>query len=56
MFSTNNLLGSSQLENAFMDVTATLVSPAQRRFFEEVSRKLTSSENKDYQIKLPGQS
>ncbi len=56
MFSTNNLLGSSQLENVFMDLTTTLVSPAQRRFFEEVSRKLNSSVNKDYQIKLPGQS
>ena len=56
MFSTNNAMGSSQLENVFMDLTTTLVSPAQRRFFEEVSRKLNSSENKDYQIKLPGQS
>jgi len=55
MFSTNNLLGSSQLENVFMDLTTTLVSPAQRRFFEEVSRRLTSSENKDYQIKPLGQ-
>ncbi len=55
MFSTNNLLGSSQLENMFMDLTTTLVSPAQRRFFEEVSRRLTSSENKDYQIKPLGQ-
>ncbi len=55
MFSTNTALGSRQLENVFMDLTTTLVSPAQRRFFEEVSRKLNSSENKDYQIKLPGQ-
>src|SRR6266567_1161672 len=55
MFSTNNAMGSSQLENVFLDLTTTLVSPAQRRFFEEVSRKLNSSENKDYQIKLPGQ-
>jgi DNA-binding transcriptional MerR regulator len=56
MFSTNNLLGSRQLENTLMDLTATLVSPAQRRFFEELSRKLTSSESKDYQIKPLGQS
>jgi hypothetical protein len=56
MFSTNNAMGSSQLENVFLDLTTTLVSPAQRRFFEEVSRKLNSSESKDYQIKLPGQS
>jgi DNA-binding transcriptional MerR regulator len=55
MFSTNNLLGSRQLENTLMDLTATLVSPAQRRFFEELSRKLTSSESKDYQIKPLGQ-
>lgn len=55
MFSTNNALGSSQLENAFMDLTTTLVSPAQRRFFEELSRKLASSENKDYQIKPLGE-
>jgi DNA-binding transcriptional MerR regulator len=56
MFSTNNLLGSRQLENTLMDLTATLVSPAQRRFFEELTRKLTSSESKDYQIKPLGQS
>jgi hypothetical protein len=56
MFSTNNLLGSRQLENTLMDLTATLLSPAQRRFFEELSRKLTSSESKDYQMKPLGQS
>src|SRR5438552_1681351 len=55
MFSTNTALGSRQLENVFMDLTTTLVSPAQRRFFEEVSRKLNSSENQDYQIKPLGQ-
>jgi DNA-binding transcriptional MerR regulator len=55
MFSTNNLMGSSQLENVFMDLTSTLVSPAQRRFFEEVSRRLTFSENKDYKIKPLGE-
>jgi hypothetical protein len=48
-------LGSRQLENTLMDLTATLVSPAQRRFFEELSRKLTSSESNDYQIKSLGQ-
>jgi len=51
MFSTNNLMGSSQIESAFMDLTSILVSPAQRRFFEEVTRRLTSSENIDYKIK-----
>ncbi len=56
MFGTNNLLGSPQLENTFMDLTTTLISPAQRRFFEELSRKLTSTESKDYQIKPLGQS
>ena len=55
MFSTNTALGSRQLENVFMDLTTTLVSPAQRRFFEEVSRKLTSSESNDYQIKPLGE-
>jgi len=55
MFSTNNAMGSLQLENVFMDLTTTLVSPAQRRFFEEVSRKLNSSESNDYQIKPLGQ-
>ncbi|HEY6286630.1 MAG TPA: hypothetical protein VIX20_13280, partial [Ktedonobacteraceae bacterium] len=55
MFSTNNAMGSLQLENTFMDLATTLVSPAQRRFFEELSRKLTSSESKDYQIKPLGQ-
>lgn len=55
MFSTNNLMGSSQMENVFMDLTSSLVSPAQRRFFEEVSRRVNSSDNKDYQIKLPAE-
>ena len=55
MFSTNNAMGSSQLENVFMDLTTTLVSPAQRRFFEEVSRKLNSSQSNDHQIKPFGQ-
>ena len=56
MFSTNTALGSRQLENVFMDLTTTLVSPAQRRFFEEVSRRLTSSESNDYPVKPLGQS
>ncbi|HEX6110186.1 MAG TPA: MerR family transcriptional regulator [Ktedonobacteraceae bacterium] len=56
MFSTNNALGSRQLENTLMDLATTLVSPTQRRFFEELSRKLTSSESNDYQIKPSGQS
>jgi len=56
MFGTNNLMGSPQLENTFMDVTTTLVSPAQRRFFEELTRKLTSTESQGYQIKPLGQS
>ena len=55
MFSTNNAMGSRQLENTLMDLATTLVSPAQRRFFEELSRKLTFSESKDYQIKPLGQ-
>jgi len=54
MFGTNNLLGSPQLENTFMDLTTTLVSPAQRRFFEELTRKLTSTESQGYQIKPLG--
>ena len=41
-FSTNKSLGSRQLDSALMDLTATMVSSAQRRFFEELSRKLTS--------------
>jgi DNA-binding transcriptional MerR regulator len=55
MFSTNNAMGSHQLENTLLDLATTLVSPAQRRFFEELSRKLTSSESNDYQIKSLGQ-
>jgi hypothetical protein len=51
MFSTNTALGSRQLENTLVDLAATLVSPAQRRFFEELSRKLTSTESKDYHMK-----
>jgi hypothetical protein len=56
MFGTNTALGSHRLENTMMDLATTLISPAQRRFFEEVSRKLTSSERKDYRIKPFGQS
>jgi DNA-binding transcriptional MerR regulator len=55
MFSINNAMGSHQLENTLLDLATTLVSPAQRRFFEELSRKLTSSESNDYQIKSLGQ-
>jgi len=55
MFSTNNAMGSLQLENTLMDLATTLVSPAQRRFFEEVSRKLNSSQSNDHQIKPFGQ-
>ncbi len=55
MFSTNNAMGSLQLENTLMDLATTLVSPAQRRFFEEVSRKLSSSESNDYRLKPFGQ-
>jgi DNA-binding transcriptional MerR regulator len=56
MFSTKNPLGSRQLEHVLMDLTTALISPAQRRFFEELSRKLTSTESKDYHIKYFGQS
>lgn len=42
-FSTMASLGSRQLGNAMIDLTETMVSPAQRRFFEELSRKLGSS-------------
>jgi DNA-binding transcriptional MerR regulator len=56
MFETNTALGSHQLENTMMDLASTIISPAQRRFFEEVSRKLSSSESNDYRIKPFGQS
>ena len=42
-FSTVASLGSRQLENAMIDLAETMVSPAQRRFFEELKRKLASS-------------
>ncbi len=42
-FSTMASLGSSQLENAMIDLAETMVSPAQRRFLEKLSRKLGSS-------------
>jgi DNA-binding transcriptional MerR regulator len=51
MFPVKPALGSNQLENTLVDLAATLVSPAQRRFFEELSRKLTSTESKDYRMK-----
>ncbi len=43
LFSTNNPLGNRALENAMIDLAETMVSPAQRRFLEELSRKLGSS-------------
>jgi DNA-binding transcriptional MerR regulator len=55
MFSTNTALGSHQLENTMMDLATTILSPAQRRFFEEVSHKLNSSESNDYRMKPFGQ-
>jgi DNA-binding transcriptional MerR regulator len=39
-------LGSPQIGSAIVDLTATMVSPAQRRFLEELSRRLTSSSAK----------
>jgi DNA-binding transcriptional MerR regulator len=42
-FPATNSLGSRQLESALIDLTATMVSPAQRRFFEELARKLSAS-------------
>ena len=44
VFSATNPLGSRQLESALIDLTATMVSPAQRRFFEELVRKLSASQ------------
>jgi DNA-binding transcriptional MerR regulator len=46
-FSTAASLGSRQLENAMIDLAATMVSPAQRRFFEELTRKLASAKTDD---------
>lgn len=45
-FSATSFLGSRQLQSALVDLTATMVSPAQRRFFEVLSRKLTSTADK----------
>ncbi len=45
-FSATSSLGSRQLQSALVDLTATMVSPAQRRFFEVLSRKLTSTADK----------
>lgn len=43
MFPTISHLGSHQLENALLDLAATMLPPAQRRFFEVLSRKLASA-------------
>lgn len=45
-FPTISHLGSRQLENALLDLAATMLPPAQRRFFEVLSRKLTSTSDK----------
>jgi DNA-binding transcriptional MerR regulator len=45
-FPTTSHLGSRQLENALVDLAATMLPPAQRRFFEVLSRKLASASNK----------
>ena len=42
-FSATSPLGGRQLESALVDLTAAMVPPAQRRFFEVLSRKLTSA-------------
>jgi len=44
VFSATNPLGSRQLEAALIDLTATMVSPAQRRFSEKLARKLSASQ------------
>jgi DNA-binding transcriptional MerR regulator len=43
-FSATNTLGSRQLEGALIDLTATMVSPAQRHFSEKLARKLSASQ------------
>lgn len=43
--STNKPLGNSAVENAVVDLAATMVSPTQQRFFQELSRRLTSSKS-----------
>jgi len=43
-FSATNPLGSRQLEGALIDLTATMVSPAQRHFSEKLARKLSASQ------------
>ncbi|HKF36700.1 MAG TPA: hypothetical protein VKB35_07330, partial [Ktedonobacteraceae bacterium] len=45
-FPTISHLGSHQLENALLDLAATMLPPAQRRFFEVLSRKLAARSNK----------
>ncbi len=51
-FSATSSLGSRQLQSALVDLTATMVSPAQRRFFEVLSRKLTSTADKTGDVRL----
>ncbi len=46
MFPTISHLGSRQLGNALLDLAATMVSPAQRRFFAVLSSKLTAASDK----------
>ena len=43
MFGTEKLFGNRQFENVLGDLMATMASPAHRRFFEMLSRKLASS-------------
>jgi DNA-binding transcriptional MerR regulator len=45
-FPTIGHLGSRQLENTLLDLTATMLPPAQRRFFAVLSSKLASASDK----------
>ena len=46
-FDADTPIMSSQLEHAFGDMAAALVSPAQKRFFAEVTRRLTRTAEKN---------
>lgn len=55
-FSAYQPLGNGPIDNALANVAATLASPAQRRFFDGLSHRLTASRTKDEEVQVAGDS
>jgi DNA-binding transcriptional MerR regulator len=55
-FSAYESFGNGPIENAMMNIATTLASPAQRRFFDELTQRLNASPTKGEEVKNAGDS